>query len=89
MSHPTAFLVDLYLEERDTEIGIALRHVGDQPKPGPYLAFVVASLIWAGRAVDFLDRTKSRRSELRSAARRLGITSELHPSPRALGFGSR
>lgn len=92
MVHPTPFLIDFYTSsdaDPSNAAGFQLRNEAAQPGPMPYLAFVVASLIWAGRAVDYLDTTKARRSELRAAARRLGITSELHPSPSALGFGGR
>jgi hypothetical protein len=92
MVHPTVFLIDFYTRE-DADpanvTGFKLSLDAEQPSPVPYLAFVVASLIWAGRAVDYLDKTKARRSELRAAARKIGITSELHPSPSALGFGAR
>jgi hypothetical protein len=92
MVHPTVFLIDFYTREDPdpaNNAGFKLSNEPEQPNPMPYLAFVLASLIWAGRAVDYLDQTKARRSELRAAARKMGITSELHPSPSALGFGGR
>jgi hypothetical protein len=90
MSHPSAFLCDFYLADDGNNpnnlAGFALRDVPDQPVAGPYLAFTVGSLIWSGRAVEYLDKQHPRRSQLRAAAKQLGITSELHPSAKALGY---
>ena len=43
----------------------------------------MAAVIWSGRAVDYFDVTHSRHSELRDAARALGIAPELHLTPEA------
>jgi hypothetical protein len=82
MAHPSAFLCDFYLADDATVpfTGYRLRDEPEQPKAGPYLAMLAASLIWSGRAMDYLDKNHPRRSQLRDAARRLGIESELQPS---------
>lgn len=43
----------------------------------------VASLVWAGTAVDYIDPARSRRSETREAARTLGVSRDLHLTPKA------
>jgi hypothetical protein len=89
LSHPSVFLADYYLSERaDAPWGVALHQSPAQHPPAlPYAGFTTAALIWSGRAVDYLDKTHKRRSELRKAAKHIGITSELQPTPEALGFG--
>lgn len=79
MSHPTAFLADFYLAEDNTvkPVGVRLRDAPDQPNATPYLAMLSASLVWGGRAIDYLVQGNRRRSELRKAARVLGINPEL------------
>ena len=82
MTHPSAFLCDFYLQEDETVpiAGIRLRQEPEQQKAAPYLAFLAASLIWCGRAIEYLNKAHPRRTQLRAAARELGITSELQPS---------
>ncbi len=56
------------------------------PKPldADWLAFfIAASLVWAGRARDMIEVDHPRRTELRQAAKRLGIAIELRPSQAA------
>ena len=45
---------------------------------------LAASLVWAGRAIDYLDKDHVRRSELRAAAASLGIASEFKLSEAAV-----
>lgn len=40
--------------------------------------YACASLVWAGAAVDYIDPARTRRSDTRRAARRLGIPRDLH-----------
>lgn len=83
LSHATVAVADFYLEPHETS-PIALRAFPAEEPSGKSWAFTVAcSLVWAGRAVDYLDQRAPRRSELRASARRLGITSELHLTPSA------
>lgn len=79
-THPGVFLSDRYLEAGadgrltlKPDAGVA----HDQLVWTPILC---SSLVWAGRAVDFFDQTKARRSELRAVAKAIGIESELKPS---------
>lgn len=84
-SHPSMYLSDLYLSlapERpdgppDYDPGAQLE------AKAAWAHLMCSSLVWAGRAVDMADRNHPRRSELRDAARRLGINSELRISDRA------
>jgi hypothetical protein len=82
MTHASAFLCDFYLLDDSTVpfAGFRLRDEPQQPKGAPYLAMLAASVIWSGRAIDYLDKRRPRRSQLRAAARTLGINSELQPS---------
>jgi hypothetical protein len=43
---------------------------------------VAASLIWAGRALDYFDRGKQRRNYLRATAKEVGCDDELQLSRR-------
>jgi hypothetical protein len=80
-AHATVALVDDYLEpNEDGELG-AMRL---DPKPTASAAWrglLVSSLVWSGRAVDYFDQDHRRRSQLRAAARELGIESALQLSP--------
>lgn len=90
MAHPSAFLVDFYCPSlEDSPLGFGLSHNPERPPRLAYAGFTIASMIWAGRAVDYMDRNHRRRETLRQAARRIGITSELHPTASALGLGMK
>lgn len=80
MSHASVFVVDFYLQPHDGPAGLSLLVEPDQPAPVAYLGFLAASLVWAGRAVDYLDSSHTRRAALRQAARELNITPDLKPS---------
>lgn len=84
MTHPSVEVALHYLQPIDREPGIALDIEPDEPEGATWTYFVAASFVWAGRAVDFMDKHHARRSELRAAARVLGIASELQLSPRAV-----
>jgi hypothetical protein len=79
-SHATEALVDDYVEPNEEgELG-AMRL---DPKPtgsAAWRGLLVCSLVWAGRAVDYFDQDHRRRSQLRAAARELGIESALQLS---------
>jgi hypothetical protein len=83
MSHASVTVVDRYLDEADEPPGFAIRTTPKQPDQSPWAFFMAACLVWAGRAVDFSDKDHRRRSQLRTAARRLAITPELQPSQAA------
>jgi hypothetical protein len=83
LTHASGLVVDLYLESDDGPAGLARRMTPKEPSALSWTFIVAASLVWAGRAVDFLDKKRLRRSELRSAARAIGTTSELKLSDAA------
>lgn len=83
LSHPTVLIADFYLEPHPTA-GMALRAApSEEPNAKSWAFITVSSLVWAGRAVDYLDQRSPRRSELRAAARDLGIQAELKLTPEA------
>lgn len=81
-SHASVLVIDDYLQATDT--GLALRSVPVEPNGATWTNLLAASLVWAGRAIDYLDKNHVRRSELRAAAASLGITSELQLSAAAV-----
>jgi hypothetical protein len=83
-SHASVVVIDSYLQATDTGPGLALRTGPVEPNAATWTTMLAASLVWAGRAVDYLDRDRIRRSELRAAATCLGITSELKLSEAAV-----
>ena len=78
LSHASALVADQYLDLLDEPPHLAFRVQAKQPDSGTWTFLVVASLVWAGRAMDYLEQDKRRRSELRGAARVLGIPDEFH-----------
>lgn len=83
-SHASVVVVDCYLEPNDSALGLALRVDPNEPNAACWTSILVASLVWAGRAVDYMDKEHVRRSELRDAARQLGIRSDLQLSASAV-----
>lgn len=80
-SHATTTAIGRYLQPDDRQpLGFTASDVAEPEEPDFQVFLLVASLVWAGRAVDYFDSGHSRRSELRSAARAIGINSELVPS---------
>lgn len=78
-SHATAYIIDAYIDPTPDRRNVRALRQHAQPSDGTtWRYFVALSLVLAGRAVDYIDVTHARRSELREAARRLGIPSELH-----------
>lgn len=78
LSRPSALVVDQYLDLLDDPPHLALRVQPKQPEPRTWTFMLVASLVWAGRAMDYLEQDKHRSPELRSAARLLGIPDQFH-----------
>jgi hypothetical protein len=84
--HAGALVVDNYLVPDESDLGVRLRI---DPKPATteevalWTFHIAASFVWAGRAVDYFDRRHLRRTELRTAAKKLGISSELKLSTAA------
>lgn len=82
--HPSLRIIEHYIEpnEEFTDVGRLLA----QPRPtAPFIWAKIAtqSLVWAGTAVDYIEVTRSRRSELREAARLLGMDRGLELTPAA------
>lgn len=86
LSHPSAHLADRYSWANDNGEWQGVRPTPDRARDDRDLItyFAVASLIWAGTAVDYMDPPRTRRSETREAAKRLGIPRDLHLTPQAL-----
>lgn len=84
--HSGPFVIDQYLTPDEDTGDIAALHVRpDRPGIDPELTTFVAAaaLILAGRAVDFIEPSRTRRSDLRRAAHELGIPTELRLSAHA------
>jgi hypothetical protein len=81
VAHPTADLVDVYLDEPPTgdrarfslRPGLAALPV---ELAGAATHLVACCLVWTARAVDHLDRHNLRRGELRAYAQELGIKAD-------------
>lgn len=86
-AHPTAPVVDEYLDESaSAENGLPPRLLM-QSKPfdgGAFLFMVVASTVWAARALDNMNRNRPHRNYLRGVARELKIADVLRMSPEAV-----
>lgn len=78
MAHPTGHIVDSYVESVDPLVVSREPQGHEQASSSLYLCCV--SLVLAGRALDWLDRSHPRREKLRRAARTLGIKPELQLS---------
>ncbi len=84
--HPTVSVADQYLEPRVGQAGwppFALSVFPVKQEGDVWLYFLAISAMWSGRATDFYDRDRRRRSELRSAARTLGAPPVLTLSDKA------
>lgn len=80
--HPSEFLLGLYLNFPDEP---GLPEVADEPDLPPLRAwanFALASLMWAGQAVEYADHQHERRSQLQAAETLLGTSRILKPSAR-------
>ena len=78
-SHASVFVAEQYLvpSESGDEVTAVLAQPRDGAEPN-WSFFLVASIIWAGRALDYIDPARQRRSQLRRAAREVGIAADLH-----------
>ncbi|MBF6278054.1 DUF5677 domain-containing protein [Nocardia nova] len=86
-SHPSATLVDQYLEEDpDPEVPFTLlTEPTDTLTPGACMNLVGCCLVWAGSAARYVQQdTKARRFELRDAANALGTIADIQLNPKAL-----
>lgn len=80
LTHASGMIADHYVEETDAAPGVRLLKSPRPLEPEWLAFFVAASLVWAGRARDMIEVEHPRRTELRQAAKRLGIATELQPS---------
>jgi hypothetical protein len=76
MSHPGAHLVDYYIHKDPVAVQATPKELD---APEIWMFMTCCSLLWAGRAVDMIHKEHPRRNELRSIAKRLGISPELRP----------
>lgn len=82
--HASVHVVDEYLElTPDGEDVKALRLEAKAGETATWRYFVALSMLWAARAVDFIDVSRMHRGELRALSRELGVTSELRLTPAA------
>lgn len=76
--HASVHVVDEYLELTDD--GEDVQALRLHPKAGEtdtWRYFLALAMLWAARAVDFIDPSRMHRSELRALSRELSVTSEL------------
>jgi hypothetical protein len=85
LSHASPQLLDRYTYGGPDGDFEGLRVEPDRSRDSRELItfYAVASLIWAGTAVDYIDPARTRRSETRAAARRIGVPRDLHLTPEA------
>lgn len=77
-SHASAMVADQYLRVVDrTEGPMELVPRPAREVDDGWLHLLAASMVWAGRALDFFDSTRARRDYLRSKANELGVPQEL------------
>ena len=83
-AEPSVALVDEYLATDESGELTGLMLAPGERSSGAWRGVLVATLVWAGRALDYFDLSHRRRSQLRAAARDLGIESALQLTPDAL-----
>jgi hypothetical protein len=85
LSHASPQIVDRYTFAGPNGNFKGLRADADKTRESRELItyFAVASLVWAGTAVDYIDPARVRRSETREAARKIGTPRDLHLTPEA------
>ncbi|HET7386780.1 MAG TPA: DUF5677 domain-containing protein [Nocardioidaceae bacterium] len=89
-SHAGLRVVEEYI--RPTEDGADVASLLKTPRfesGGMWLFFLAASLIWGGTAFDYIDVARRRRSDLRRAARTIGIVRDLQLTNAAQARSSR
>lgn len=82
--HPSLRIVEHYVEPNETFTDVGRLLVQPQPTdPFIWAKMATQSLVWAGTAVDYIEVTRRRRSELREAARSLGMDRGFKLTPEA------
>jgi hypothetical protein len=83
-AHPSAALADKYVEENpDHPSGMRLLTNPNGSEDSTWLFMLVASMVWAARALDVMVVGRPNRNYLRQVARRLGIAEVLRLSQEA------
>jgi hypothetical protein len=88
-AHPSATLVDHYVEEHDNPAGVRLLQDPTPLDHDAWLFMSVASMMWAARAIDLMHRDSPHRNYLRNVARRLQVAELLDLTPEALAAEQR
>ena len=80
LSHASPQVLDRYTYAGPDGDFAGLRRDADRERESPGLItfLACASLVWAGAAVDYIDPSRTRRSDTRRAAQALGIPRDLH-----------
>lgn len=80
LAHASPQVLDRYTYAGPDGDFAGLRRDADRDRESPQLItfYACASLVWAGAAVDYIDPSRTRRSDTRRAARSLGIPRDLH-----------
>lgn len=80
LSHPSDLMLDHYFGAAPGLAGIG-RKVPPEPVPQTsWTALALASLVWAGQAVEYTNRGRPRRALIRKVANRLQIDPVLRPT---------
>ena len=89
MTHPSDLVMDSYFQEIDRPPGLARLTPPKQPHRNGLAAFGLASLIWAGHAVEYSNPNRERRQTLRDAATTLAISPTLTATSSAMARQSK
>ncbi len=89
MTHPSDLLMDFYFHAVEQSPGLARRTPPKQPDRNGLAALGLASLVWAGQAVEYSNPPRERRQALRDAAATLAISPVLTPTSSALARQSK
>lgn len=78
-SHPGLRVIEEYILPSDEGDDVkGLLNVSRFSPSAMWLFFIAASVVWAGTAFDYIDVARRRRSQLRQAAKAIGVTRDLH-----------
>jgi Family of unknown function (DUF5677) len=80
LSHPSDILLDHYLGVAETAAGIGRKVPPEQVSRTAWAVLALASLVWAGQAVEYSNQRRPRRALIRRVATRLQIEPVLRSS---------
>jgi hypothetical protein len=89
MTHPSDLLLDSYFHAIDSPPGFAIHRPPKQPNRNGLASLGLASLIWAGQAVEYSNPNRERRPALREAAKTLSISATLTATSSAMARQSK